>query len=93
MTREGVFDSSLISDPLLVCVFGSSFGTARKELDPVRPDLTASQTLTRTDFSRSLFFSNKKTDLLSNQKFPALSLSSHSLLEFPLYTLSKVEID
>ena len=94
MTCEGVFDSSLILDPLLVCVFGFlglyPFGTARKELDPVRLDLTASQIQTRTDFSRSFFFSNRKTDLLSNHKFPALSLSPHSLSEFPffLYTHS-----
>ena len=59
MTCEGVFDSPLISDPLLVCVFGFlglyPFGTARKELDPVRPSLTASQNQTRIEFSQSLF--------------------------------------
>lgn len=41
--ENGVFDLPLISDPLLVCVFGFlgvySFGFVRKELDLVRPDL------------------------------------------------------
>ena len=83
--EEGFFDSSLISDPLLVCVFGFlglySFGSARKELDLIRPDLTTGQTQTRIDFSRSL--SNRKINLLNNHKFPTLSLSPHSILEFP----------
>lgn len=41
--ENGVFDLPLISDLLLVCVFGFlgvySFGFVRKELDLVRPDL------------------------------------------------------
>ena len=53
--EEGFFDSSLISNPLLACAFGFlslySFGTARKELDLTRPDLTMGQTQTRIDFS------------------------------------------
>ena len=38
--EEGVFDLPLISDPLLLCVFGFlglySFGSARKELDLIK---------------------------------------------------------
>lgn len=48
--EEGVFDSPLISNLLLVCVIGIlglyPFGSTRKELDPVRPDLTVGQTQT-----------------------------------------------
>lgn len=98
--EEGVFDSPLISNLLLVCVIGIlglyPFGSTRKELDPVRLDLTVGQTQTWTDFNWSIF-SNRKTNLLSNHKFPTLSLSPHFLLKFPftlyVYTLSKVEIE
>lgn len=46
--EEGVFDSPLTSNPLLVCVFGIlglySFGSTRNELDLVKLNLIADQT-------------------------------------------------